>query len=314
MNYVEDLPRSVRSVTDLRNRRIYLKQEPVGSTRRGRSCCRRSATSCSAMTCRATSPTSSGSGSRRTTSPPRCSCRRQPPRRSWPTPSRPGTCRVEDLRDVFSVSYEMAAHRFTNLATHHLGLPVTSSRTTRAASSTRPTRTTAWCCPPTRRVRSRASGMCRQWAGRRVFAAADRFRPYCQYSDTPSGTYWCIAHVDPRPTSAVRHHARRAVTSTPAGSAAGRRPRGRVALPRRRVLPAPAGRAGRAVGRHGVAVGPGALAHPVRAADRQLPRRGRGRHVRVPRSARPRLNAFPASQRAPAQGAGAVDGARRRAG
>ena len=30
---------------------------------------------------------------------------------------------VEDLRDVFSVSYEMAAHRFTNLATHHLGLP-----------------------------------------------------------------------------------------------------------------------------------------------------------------------------------------------
>ena len=24
---------------------------------------------------------------------------------------------------MFSVSYEMAAHRFTNLATHHLGLP-----------------------------------------------------------------------------------------------------------------------------------------------------------------------------------------------
>ncbi len=29
---------------------------------------------------------------------------------------------VEDMRDVFSVSYEMAAHRFTNLATFHLGL------------------------------------------------------------------------------------------------------------------------------------------------------------------------------------------------
>src|SRR5215510_1611416 len=26
---------------------------------------------------------------------------------------------VEDLRDVFSVSYEMGAHRFTNLATHN---------------------------------------------------------------------------------------------------------------------------------------------------------------------------------------------------
>src|SRR5699024_8357446 len=31
---------------------------------------------------------------------------------------------VEDLRDEFAVSYEMAAHRFTNLATHHLGIPV----------------------------------------------------------------------------------------------------------------------------------------------------------------------------------------------
>ncbi len=31
---------------------------------------------------------------------------------------------VEDLRDAFAVSHQTAAHRFTNLATHHLGLPV----------------------------------------------------------------------------------------------------------------------------------------------------------------------------------------------
>ena len=31
---------------------------------------------------------------------------------------------MEDLRDAFGVSYEMAAHRFTNLATEHLELPV----------------------------------------------------------------------------------------------------------------------------------------------------------------------------------------------
>src|SRR5260370_17020534 len=30
VRYVRDLPRSVRSVTDLRNRRIYLKQESMG--------------------------------------------------------------------------------------------------------------------------------------------------------------------------------------------------------------------------------------------------------------------------------------------
>ena len=49
---------------------------------------------------------------------------------------------VEDLRDAFAVSYETAAHRFTNLATHHLDIR-TSRRATRAGSSTRRTRTTA---------------------------------------------------------------------------------------------------------------------------------------------------------------------------
>ncbi len=31
---------------------------------------------------------------------------------------------VEDLRDAFSVTYETAAHRFTNLTTEHLGIPL----------------------------------------------------------------------------------------------------------------------------------------------------------------------------------------------
>ena len=31
---------------------------------------------------------------------------------------------IEDLRDAYAVSYETAAHRFTNLATRHLDLPV----------------------------------------------------------------------------------------------------------------------------------------------------------------------------------------------
>jgi hypothetical protein len=37
--------------------------------------------------------------------------------------------------------------------------------------------------------------MCRQWSGRQVFAAADRYSPHYQYSDTPSGTYFCVAQV-----------------------------------------------------------------------------------------------------------------------
>ena len=52
--------------------------------------------------------------------------------RCWPR----GACRVvaiEDLLDLFSVSYEMAAHRFTDLGTRHLGIHVTSRASTRAA-------------------------------------------------------------------------------------------------------------------------------------------------------------------------------------
>ena len=29
-----------------------------------------------------------------------------------------------------------------------------------------------------------------------MFTASDKFSPYYQYSDTPSGTYWCTALID----------------------------------------------------------------------------------------------------------------------
>src|SRR5262249_51238724 len=39
--------------------------------------------------------------------------------------------------------------------------------------------------------------MCRLWSGRQVSNATDRFSAYHQYTDTPAGTYWCVASVDP---------------------------------------------------------------------------------------------------------------------
>ena len=77
-------------------------------------------------------------------------------------------------------------------------LPLREERR-RAASSTRRTRTTAWCCPPTPPGRSRDSGCAGSGRAARCSRSADRFSPYYQYSDTPSGTYWCVAHVDPGP-------------------------------------------------------------------------------------------------------------------
>ena len=39
---------------------------------------------------------------------------------------------IEDLRDRYLTSYEMAAHRFTNLATVHLDIPVHFMKTSKA--------------------------------------------------------------------------------------------------------------------------------------------------------------------------------------
>ena len=40
---------------------------------------------------------------------------------------------------------------------------------------------------------------CRQWTARQVFAQEDKSVPYAQYTDTPSGTYWCTALTEETP-------------------------------------------------------------------------------------------------------------------
>jgi XRE family transcriptional regulator, fatty acid utilization regulator len=197
VSYSDDLPRSVRSVTDLRHRRIYLKQEPVGVH------------------------------SPRTIllqtlghfvldhEPPRdfADFLRQRVEANYfaaavLVPERPAArflteamqarqLSVEDLRDVFSVSYEMAAHRFTNLATHHLGLTCHFVKNDEAGVIYKAYENDGLVLPADASGAIEGQRMCRQWCGRQVFSAADRFSPCYQYTDTPSGTYWCVSHVDP---------------------------------------------------------------------------------------------------------------------
>ena len=65
---------------------------------------------------------------------------------------------VEDLVDLFSVSYEMAAHRFTNLATHHLDLPCHFVKNDASGIIYKAYENDGVCSRPTRRARSRGSG------------------------------------------------------------------------------------------------------------------------------------------------------------
>lgn len=104
---------------------------------------------------------------------------------------------IEDLRDAYSVSYETAAHRFTNLATRHLGIPVHFLKVHESGTITKAYENDDVNFPTDRLGSIEGQMCCRRWTSREVFDVEDRFNPYYQYTDTGNGTYWCTARVEP---------------------------------------------------------------------------------------------------------------------
>ena len=103
---------------------------------------------------------------------------------------------IEDLRDAYSVSYETAAHRFTNLATRHLEIPVHFLKVHESGTITKAYENDDVNFPTDRLGSIEGQMCCRRWTSRVVFDVDDRFNPYYQYTDTGNGTYWCTARVE----------------------------------------------------------------------------------------------------------------------
>lgn len=103
---------------------------------------------------------------------------------------------VEDLRDRFAVSYETAAHRFTNLATEHLGIPVHFLKVSAAGVLSKAYENDAVRFPTDALGAVEGQTVCRRWSARQVFEEPDRFSPYHQYTDKPTGTYWCTSRIE----------------------------------------------------------------------------------------------------------------------
>ncbi|WP_394279849.1 helix-turn-helix domain-containing protein [Microbacterium sp.] len=103
---------------------------------------------------------------------------------------------IEDLRDAYSVSYETAAHRFTNLATRHLGIPVHFLKVHESGTITKAYENDDVNFPADRFGSIEGQMCCRKWTSREVFDIPDKFNPYYQYTDTGNGTYWCTARVE----------------------------------------------------------------------------------------------------------------------
>ena len=123
VRFAADLPRSVRSLTDLRERRIYLKQEPVG----GHSPRAVILQSLGHFLLGHDTPRDFADFLRQRVEANYFAAAVLIPERAALPFLRAAKDRrdlaVEDLVDLFSVSYEMAAHRVTNLITQHLGVP-----------------------------------------------------------------------------------------------------------------------------------------------------------------------------------------------
>lgn len=103
---------------------------------------------------------------------------------------------VEDIRDAFYVSYEMAAHRFTNLATRHLELPVHFVRSDELGIIWKAYENNGVPFPRNSVGAIEGQRLCREWGTRQVFRSDDRYSIRHQYTDTPVGTFWCSTRVD----------------------------------------------------------------------------------------------------------------------
>ncbi len=112
---------------------------------------------------------------------------------------------IEDLRDAFYVSYEMAAHRFTNLATEHLGLRVHFVRSDEQGIIWKAYENNDVPFPKNSVGAIEGQRLCREWGTRQAFHSEDKFSMHHQYTDTSGGTFWCCTHVEAgrEPMSAI---------------------------------------------------------------------------------------------------------------
>ncbi|MHA3683884.1 helix-turn-helix domain-containing protein [Leucobacter sp. HY1910] len=97
---------------------------------------------------------------------------------------------IEDFRDAFGVTHEAAAHRFTNIATRHLGLRVHHYRADGAGALVRGYENNGLPFPSDDSGSIEGEVLCHKWGGRSAFNRKNRTSEFYQFTDTPEGTFW----------------------------------------------------------------------------------------------------------------------------
>lgn len=196
LHYVPDLPHSTRSLLDLRHRRVYLPSDGM----RGRS-------NPTSALLQALAPHVLGHAEprdygeflrQRVEANYLAAAILLPERHAVKVLRAAKEARaisIEDLRDAFAVSYETAAHRFTNLATRHLGIRVHFMKVHESGVVHKAYENDGVRFPADALGAVEGQHVCRSWTARTIFGAEDRLSPFSQYTDTPTGTYWCTSRV-----------------------------------------------------------------------------------------------------------------------
>ena len=103
---------------------------------------------------------------------------------------------VEDVKELFYLSYEMAAWRTVNLATRHLGIRAHLIVSDRAGTVVKAYANEEVPIPRDEHGGMETQRLCRRWGARMTFGSAERYGTHHQFTDTPQGTFFCTTHVE----------------------------------------------------------------------------------------------------------------------
>ena len=102
---------------------------------------------------------------------------------------------VEDLGEMFYISYEMAAHRLTNLVTHHFGIPIHFQRSDAEGRLWKAYENDGVLLPSDTDGTIEGQRLCRWWSSRQAFESEDSYSMHYQYTETVAGGFWCCTHI-----------------------------------------------------------------------------------------------------------------------
>jgi predicted transcriptional regulator/transcriptional regulator with XRE-family HTH domain len=103
---------------------------------------------------------------------------------------------VEDLKELFYISYEMAAHRFTNLATRHLDIPCHFLRTDSEGVINKAYENDGIVFPAASDGGLEGQRVPRQWGSRQAWNAHGSFLLHSQFTVCDQGEYFCTTYIE----------------------------------------------------------------------------------------------------------------------